>query len=153
MKKENPNLANIPFGGKKFLIGGDFRQTLPVVLRGHRADIINATIKSSYLWNHVRKFKLINNMRLINDTNSNYRQFLLNLGDGVLPTSTINEIPDFITLPDNIQIPLDKVDLLRRIYNDFSNQFNSSEYIDQRSILCPSNKDTDEINEFASNEL
>jgi ATP-dependent DNA helicase PIF1 len=67
MKKENPKLANIPFGGKKFLIGGDFRQILPVVLRGHRADIINASIKSSHLWNHVRTFKLVNNIRLIND--------------------------------------------------------------------------------------
>jgi len=50
MKSINPLLASIPFGGKKILFGGDFRQYLPVILRGSRAEIINSTLKSSYLW-------------------------------------------------------------------------------------------------------
>ncbi|GBN88674.1 hypothetical protein AVEN_42346-1 [Araneus ventricosus] len=36
-----------PFGGKVIIIGGDFRQTLPVVPRGTRADVIESCIKSS----------------------------------------------------------------------------------------------------------
>ena len=39
-----------PFGGKIFLLCGDFRQTLPVVKRGNSVDIIQACIKRSHLW-------------------------------------------------------------------------------------------------------
>ncbi|GBM01797.1 hypothetical protein AVEN_205462-1 [Araneus ventricosus] len=39
-----------PFGGKIIIIGGDIRQTLPVVPRGTRADVIESCIKSSPLW-------------------------------------------------------------------------------------------------------
>ncbi|XP_058784966.1 uncharacterized protein LOC131659856 [Vicia villosa] len=35
------------FGGKVVVFGGDFRQILPVILRGTRSDIIHATINSS----------------------------------------------------------------------------------------------------------
>ena len=31
---------NLPFGGKIMILGGDFRQVLPVVRRGTRAQII-----------------------------------------------------------------------------------------------------------------
>lgn len=40
---------NIIFGGVTFVMAGDFRQTLPVVPRGMRADEIRACVKSSYL--------------------------------------------------------------------------------------------------------
>ena len=39
------NNMSVPFGGTCVLIGGDFRQTLPIVPRGSQADIILATIK------------------------------------------------------------------------------------------------------------
>jgi len=50
------DLTNVdePFGGKIFILGGDFRQILPVVIRGGRTQIVDACIKSSDLWkNHV----------------------------------------------------------------------------------------------------
>uniref|UniRef100_A0A8D8ZUH9 ATP-dependent DNA helicase n=1 Tax=Cacopsylla melanoneura TaxID=428564 RepID=A0A8D8ZUH9_9HEMI len=37
-------------GGMTVLLSGDFRQTLPVVPRGTRADEIKACLKKSYLW-------------------------------------------------------------------------------------------------------
>jgi len=41
--------SNLPFGGKPFLLGGDFRQILPVVYHGMRSDIVGACIKSNEL--------------------------------------------------------------------------------------------------------
>lgn len=38
-----------PMGGLTFIMSGDFRQTLPVVQNGTRADQMNACVESSYL--------------------------------------------------------------------------------------------------------
>lgn len=41
-----------PFGGKTVLLGGDFRQTLPIIPQGSRQDSVSAAINRSYLWNY-----------------------------------------------------------------------------------------------------
>jgi hypothetical protein len=43
-----------PFGGKVILIGGDFRQCLPVVKRGNRVRIVESCIQSSHLSNQIK---------------------------------------------------------------------------------------------------
>src|SRR6266542_4779432 len=48
-----------PFGSKIIVIGGDFRQILPVVIRETRAHIVNACIKSSNLWRFVKVIQMI----------------------------------------------------------------------------------------------
>ena len=55
---------NQPFGGKIVLLGGDFRQILPVVTGGTREDIIHASLSSSPLWHEFKIFTLNENMRL-----------------------------------------------------------------------------------------
>jgi ATP-dependent DNA helicase PIF1 len=40
---------NIPFGGKVVVLGGDFRQILPVIPKGTRQEVVNSTINSSHL--------------------------------------------------------------------------------------------------------
>ncbi|KAH1203302.1 ATP-dependent DNA helicase PIF4 [Glycine max] len=60
-EKKNPNKI---FGGKVIVFGGDFRQILPVIPRGSRSDIINATINSSYLWPSCEVLTLTKNMRI-----------------------------------------------------------------------------------------
>nr|XP_040258797.1 uncharacterized protein LOC109744995 [Aegilops tauschii subsp. strangulata] len=52
-----------PFGGKTVVFGGDFRQVLPVVRRGSRGQIIDATLRSSHLWKGMRQLRLVTNMR------------------------------------------------------------------------------------------
>ena len=37
---------NLPFGGKTMVFGGDFRQVLPVVRRGSRAQIVGASLRA-----------------------------------------------------------------------------------------------------------
>lgn len=41
-------------GGVTVLLSGDFRQTLPIIPKGTRADEVNACLKSSPLWTKVR---------------------------------------------------------------------------------------------------
>jgi hypothetical protein len=60
----NKNSDKIPFGGMTAVLGGDFRQILPVVTKGRREHIVNALIKHSYLWSHFTVYKLKQNMRL-----------------------------------------------------------------------------------------
>jgi ATP-dependent DNA helicase PIF1 len=57
LRFNNDNSQNKPFGGTTVVLGGDFRQTLPVVPKGRREQIVNASIKT-YLWNHFEIFKL-----------------------------------------------------------------------------------------------
>ena len=50
---------NLPFGGKIMILGGDFRQVLPVVRRGTRAQIIqnienDITLEQIYLKNIIK---------------------------------------------------------------------------------------------------
>ena len=118
-----------------------------------RADIINATIKSSFLWPDITQFQLQTNMRMANDNTTQYRDFLIQLGNGQLPKRTIEDNDDYIKLPENIWMPLNMRNLFNQISDDFQNNSHDPEYIDQRAILCPLNTETDEINNFASQQL
>lgn len=61
------NFANIdkPFGGKIMVLGGDFRQTLPIMKNSTKSEIINLSIKSSYLRPHFKVVTLTENMRVL----------------------------------------------------------------------------------------
>lgn len=53
-----------PFGGMVMVFGGDFRQTLPVVPRGSRAQIVSASMNRSDVWAQVKVLRLTENMRV-----------------------------------------------------------------------------------------
>jgi len=59
--------STLPFGVKVMAFGGDFRQVLPVMTRGTRAQITDATLQRSYLWENIRKIRLSQNMRAQSD--------------------------------------------------------------------------------------
>ncbi len=74
-----------PFGGIIFIMGGDFRQILPVVIRGTRGQIIDACIKSSDLWKYVNVMRLTVNMRIQQQQDYEQQEFvnyLLQIGEG-----------------------------------------------------------------------
>ncbi|XP_016172990.1 uncharacterized protein LOC107615440 [Arachis ipaensis] len=60
---ENNNLS----GGKVMVMGGDFRQVLPVVLKGNKSQLISASIVKSHLWAFTKILHLRQNMRSLND--------------------------------------------------------------------------------------
>ena len=62
--QHNPEAANKPFGGKTMILGGDFREVLPVVAHGSRQDTVKASISKSYLWPYAQVYTLNTNMRL-----------------------------------------------------------------------------------------
>ncbi|CAN0881488.1 ATP-dependent DNA helicase PIF1 [Linum grandiflorum] len=49
------------------VFSGDFRQVLPVIPKASRTEIVNSSIKRSYLWQHFTVMKLHQNMRLRQD--------------------------------------------------------------------------------------
>jgi hypothetical protein len=69
---------------------GDFRQIAPVITNGDRTDVVNASIKSSYLWSKFKILHLTTNMRLSqqeqHDNHVNlqkqYADFILAIGEG-----------------------------------------------------------------------
>ncbi|GFV27686.1 ATP-dependent DNA helicase [Trichonephila clavipes] len=72
-------------GGLTVLLSGDFRQILPVVLRGTRADIVKACLKTSFLWHHIKVVSLRINMRvhLQHDLRAEmFSKLLIDIGDG-----------------------------------------------------------------------
>lgn len=75
-----------PFGRKLVLLGGDFRQILPVMKYSFRNTIINNTIKNSDLWPLFTILKLQKNMRC---NEEEFAKFLLDIGEGKVKNFTI----------------------------------------------------------------
>ncbi|CAH1442934.1 unnamed protein product [Lactuca virosa] len=89
----------LPFGGKIMVMGGDFRQVLPVVRRGTCAQIVDSSLRMSPLWPSIIKLRLTINMRALTDPW--FSNFLLRVGDGVEETVD----GSFIRIPDDMVIP------------------------------------------------
>nr|XP_027067427.1 uncharacterized protein LOC113693039 [Coffea arabica] len=68
------------FGSKVMVFGGDFRQVLPVVVKGSKSDFIEASLIKSYIWPHLQKLKLKENMRARLDPD--FSNYLLRIGNG-----------------------------------------------------------------------
>ncbi|XP_071740753.1 uncharacterized protein [Rutidosis leptorrhynchoides] len=158
----NPDSMDIPFGGKVVVFGGDFRQVLPVVTHGKREDIVNSTLNSSYLWDHVTVLKLTQNMRLSmvpsgssNEESQkkleeirNFADWLLNIGDGnVNPTDDgISDIqmPGDVLIND-VEDPIGSI--IECIYPDYLQNLGNPTYYQERAILAPTHEIVNIIND------
>jgi hypothetical protein len=135
---------NEPFGSIVFVMSGDFRQVLPVIPRGSHADIVSASIKSSYLWESVEVFRLLENMRASdvvivhpNLGNHIFANWLLCLSNNEL--ETIDE--DYIKCLDMMVLPLaDTQAMVVAIYPQLHEGQATNEYLHERAILAPRNK-------------
>jgi len=67
-------------GGLVVLYGGDFHQTLSVVVGGGRKQTIEACLLRSYLFLLMQHFHLTTNMSL--QSQLDFQQFLLDIGEG-----------------------------------------------------------------------
>ncbi|XP_061352356.1 uncharacterized protein LOC133297255 [Gastrolobium bilobum] len=133
------------FGGKVVVLGGDFRQILPVAPHGSRLDIVHATINSSCLWSHCHLLTLTKNMRLSSGSDihnlmeiKEFSDWLLKVRDGVLGDDVDGE--SIITIPDELLIkkslnPLS--DLMDFVYPDILDHILEPTFFKKRAILTP----------------
>ncbi|XP_038711761.1 uncharacterized protein LOC120005955 [Tripterygium wilfordii] len=149
-----------PFGGKCVLLGGDFRQILPVVVKGSRHDTIKACLTNSYLWKQCRVFTLTENMRLSMVGLSNYdniqlakfADWLLQIGDGTAEAIKMKddeESPTWIRIPDNLLVQSingDVEDIVSAVYPDFLSSYSDPNFLKERAIIIGTNEAVDLIN-------
>ncbi|XP_025801486.1 ATP-dependent DNA helicase PIF2-like [Panicum hallii] len=161
LSEEKPANAIVPFGGKPVVLGGDFRQILPVVRKGSRSAIVNASITSSKLWQHVSVLKLHTNMRLHNPSLDatqhaeieSFGKWILSVGDGTIAAEQRGEEREasWITIPDDLLVHTDgdkTAALVAEVFPDFIMNYKNPEYLAARAIVCPNNQDADDINDY-----
>ncbi|KAJ0254528.1 Helitron helicase-like domain-containing protein, partial [Hirschfeldia incana] len=154
LSKKNPAAKNQTFGGKTVLLGGDFRQILPVIPQGSKADTIIASISHSYLWDSCHRFFLKTNMR-VNQDETEFSSWLLEVGEG--RTQSVQEDGDdendeqMISVDNSLILPIED-DSLKQVVEAAYGQVNklttSQSYYTDRAILTPRNETVDEINAY-----
>ena len=164
MSQLNIEAGNRPFGGKVVVLSGDPKQILPVIENGSKSQIIGASIVRSYLWNHVTKIHLTENMRLRklhpNDPQyidlQNFNNWILSVGNGAISETHNNSAEDYIDIK-TIKIPAEMLiqttgnkiqALVEFAYPDFKENFYKPDYVKERAILSTTNDIVDEINNY-----
>jgi hypothetical protein len=143
-----------PFGGVSLVLGGDFRQILPVIRKGCIQDILASSINSSKLWSHCKV--LTTNMRLhvstVRAEKDEIRKFvdwMLSIGDGIGSANESGEInvliPDEFLIKDSSN-PLHS--LVDFVYPDFLQNMKISDFFQERGILSPTLNAVENINKF-----
>ncbi|XP_048441363.1 uncharacterized protein LOC125477912 [Pyrus x bretschneideri] len=138
--------VDLPYGGKVIIFGGDFRQVLPVVPKGTRSKLMQASMINASFWEHVKIIRLRHNMRSIND--QDFSEFLLHVGNGEQETM----IDDMMQLPSSMVIPWNGeesiVQLVNEVFPDLECHVCDARYLVERAIITPKNKDADKINKM-----
>ena len=160
MKESGQPMPLQPFGGKLLILRGEFRQLLPVVKRGVRAQIVNACItKSERLWLQTQIIHLTTNMRcerLLRRGDSEsasqiqeYADWLLRLGEGRIPVaagfgpnSKIVAFPRELILQADINGQSEADMLIDHVYAGIEETANHTnpEWYAERGILGRTNK-------------
>uniref|UniRef100_A0A0L8I2A8 ATP-dependent DNA helicase n=1 Tax=Octopus bimaculoides TaxID=37653 RepID=A0A0L8I2A8_OCTBM len=142
---DEATINNKIMGGVTLLMAGDFRQTLPVVPRGTRADELRACIKSSYIWQHVKQLTLTTNMRVHIHGDPLAAQFsnkLLDIGNGKLPQDPEDNLHH---LPcGNMSASLEE--LKSKVFPNIATNYKSYKWLCERTILAPRNDSVDKLN-------
>jgi ATP-dependent exoDNAse (exonuclease V) alpha subunit len=156
------NIPNQPFGGKIIILAGDFRQCLPVVPGASRAGTVSHCINKSNLWPLFKVLQLTENMRVRasgDATLEAFDEWTLSIGNGaplngsvLIPDNMIVEIvPNTKTETKNEENSMKK--FCQEIFPDLKNNINKPGWLEGRTILAPTNKEVDAINEMVQNWL
>ncbi|XP_057415203.1 uncharacterized protein LOC130710065 [Lotus japonicus] len=146
-----------PFGGKVIVLGGDFRQIIPVIPKGRRAKIVMSTVNSSRLWKFCKVLTLTENMRLMNNSSSRddakikaFAKWVLDVGDGKL--GDYNDGESEITIPEDLLIHQSSnpiADIVHFMYLDILQNVGCVKYYHDKAILAPTLDVVESINQYA----
>nr|GEW89464.1 DNA helicase [Tanacetum cinerariifolium] len=131
------DLMNTPeflFGGKTVILGGDFRQTLPVKNSASKSKLVVASIAESYLWWHFRVCTLTENMWLQRPGEPEEQD------DG--DTSWIIIPPEYFVSTDETGMS----ELIDFIYDQETLKTPIAGSLQEKAIFCPKNDTADLIN-------
>jgi hypothetical protein len=155
-----------PFGGKSILLGGDFRQILPVIPEGTKEDIILASLCSSVLWSKFKVLTLTQNMRLSSNGLSNdqkkelaiFGNWILAIGDGTQQDALFPDDYDasMIKIPQDLLLEAGSNPILAivsAVYPSIRDINIDPCYFRERAIVTPRNATVSEINNFILNML
>jgi ATP-dependent DNA helicase PIF1 len=149
-------MVDITIGGVSVVLGGDFRQILPVIRKGCRQDILASSINSSKLWSHCKVLTLTTNMCLSGSTvraeQDEIRKFvdwMLSIGNGIGSANESAEIN--VLIPDELLIK-DSSDPLRSLvdflYPDFLQNMKISDFFQEWGILGPTLDAVEHVKKF-----
>ena len=144
------------FGGKIVLLAGDFRQCLPVVPGASRAGTVSKCINQSSLWQHFEVFSLTENMRVRASGDpilENFDRWTLSIGNGTIkngavdiPLEMLTEIkPNTKTESKNEEKSMKS--FCKEVFPDLNKNIKTQGWLEGRTILAPTNKEVDAINQ------
>ncbi|GJX83957.1 DNA helicase [Tanacetum coccineum] len=152
---------NIVFGGKTVVLGGDFRQTLPVKKGASKEELIAASIAESHLWPHFKVCTLKENMRLLTILDKHLKQqktsFRTGFAKGFLTGNGEIGEPDARNLTRyswlqyrlNLSVTADEAgmsELIDFIYDHTTLKAPTAESLQNKAIVCPKNATADVVN-------
>ncbi|XP_017250804.1 uncharacterized protein LOC108221436 [Daucus carota subsp. sativus] len=156
MKSVEPRCFHLPFGGINIVVGGDFRQILPVIPGSSRSEVVAAGISRSKLWDNVRLHTLVKNMRINRGSNEadvermkKFAQWVLDIGDEKIDRAPNGEFDDDIEIPSefcNIGNENCIDDMIDTTFPDFAEHYNDPKYLSERAILTPTNNTVFHVN-------
>ncbi|XP_031119049.1 uncharacterized protein LOC116022465 [Ipomoea triloba] len=156
LRYKNPNSLDTTFGGKTVVLGGDFRQILPVIPNGTRQDIVAASINSSYLWRSCKVFRLTQNLRLRQIQSDievqqveDFANWIAQIGDGVLGNSRDGDFE--ITIPNQFLLKTNGnpiATIVESTFPRFRSGDNDITDLQHSAILAPTPDVVDSINQF-----
>ncbi|XP_078442339.1 uncharacterized protein LOC144712038 [Wolffia australiana] len=134
MKTIDATLENVPFGCKVVMMGGDFRQMLPIIQKGLRSMIISSSLNRSDVWCHCSIFCLRTNVR-ISPVQQAWGEFLLAVREGCVGLD--------VHLATEIQHVSSLSNLIAHVYGTFKD--GATELL-AKTILTPLNDDVVKVN-------
>jgi hypothetical protein len=151
-----PEKKHLPFGGLLVVLGGDFRQTAPVVRKSSRAQQCATSVRYSGLWRYFqpRILRLRMNMR---SSEPEFADWLLNVGNGTRELINPDAEHPFKVFLNHHYIcsSSDPEIIITKIYGPLVNQRendniindNGSGILTDNVILCLTNEETFLYNE------
>lgn len=126
---------------------------MPIVPRGTPADELDACLKASFIWQHVKVLTLRTNIRVHlhgDQTAGDLSNLLLRIGNGEIPSAADGQI----VIPSACGQIVQSLDNLKEsVYPNITENFNKPEWLCQRAILAPLNDAVNAINDRILQEI